>query len=86
MTILNNEQRQFFEEQGYLLVEDTVSVQQLAALREQFAAWVQESKSHQVAYGETHDGRARFDLEPGHSADKWIGIVYPTVFKAGCAR
>ena len=69
MAILSDEQMQFFEEQGYLLVEDAVSVQQLAALREQFATWVQESKSHQVAYGETLDGRARFDLEPGHSAD-----------------
>jgi ectoine hydroxylase-related dioxygenase (phytanoyl-CoA dioxygenase family) len=70
MAILNHEQRLFFEEQGYLLVEDAVSGEQLAALREQFATWIQESKSHQVAYGETLDGRGRFDLELGHSADK----------------
>jgi hypothetical protein len=39
-------------------------------LRRQFADWVEESRAHDEAYGETVDGRARFDLEPGHSADK----------------
>jgi ectoine hydroxylase-related dioxygenase (phytanoyl-CoA dioxygenase family) len=76
MAILNHEQRLFFEEQGYLLVEDAVSGEQLAALREQFATWIQESKSHQVAYGETLDGRGRFDLELGHSADKPANDYY----------
>ncbi len=51
------------------MIENAISDEQIAALREQFSGWVQESKSHQLAYGETLDGRARFDLEPGHSAD-----------------
>ena len=84
MAILSDEQKKFFDEQGYLLIENAISDEQLAALREQFSGWVEESKSHQSAYGETLDGRARFDLEPGHSADKpalrGIGIVYPVVF------
>jgi ectoine hydroxylase-related dioxygenase (phytanoyl-CoA dioxygenase family) len=68
--ILSDEQKAFFETQGYLLVENAVSEGQLAGLRRQFADWVEESKAHGEAYGETIDGRARFDLEPGHSADK----------------
>lgn len=68
MSVLSAEQRAFFDEQGYLLVEDALSEQQLDALRAQFAAWVEESREHSAAWGETVDGRARFDLEPGHSA------------------
>ena len=70
MAILSDEQRAFFNEQGYLLVEQAVTDNQLAGLRRQFESWVEESKAYQDAYGETVDGRARFDLEPGHCADK----------------
>jgi len=66
--ILTDEKREFFETQGYLCVENAVSAQQLAGLRRQFADWVEENKSHAEAYGETVDGRARIDLEPGHSS------------------
>ena len=65
---LSQQDRDLFAEQGYLLVENAVTGEQLDALRRQFAEWVDESKSHSEAYGETIDGRARFDLEPGHSA------------------
>lgn len=65
--ILNDEQKAFFETQGYLCIENAVSAELLAGLRRQFADWVEESKIHHEAYGETVDGRARFDLEPGHS-------------------
>jgi ectoine hydroxylase-related dioxygenase (phytanoyl-CoA dioxygenase family) len=68
--ILSDEQKTFFEQQGYLLVENAVSAEQLAALRKQFADWLEDSRGHDEAYGETVDGRARFDLEPGHSAEK----------------
>lgn len=70
MAELCAEQRAFFDTQGYLLVEDAVSAAQLEALRKQFAAWVEESKDQTQAWGETVDGRARFDLEPGHSAER----------------
>ena len=68
--ILSDEQKAFFDAQGYLLVDNAVSEDQLAGLRRQFADWVDESRVHDEAYGETIDGRARFDLEPGHNADK----------------
>ena len=38
-------------------------------MREEFARWVEESKTHTEDYGETLDGRARFDLQPGHNAE-----------------
>jgi ectoine hydroxylase-related dioxygenase (phytanoyl-CoA dioxygenase family) len=58
-----------FNTDGYLLVEDAVSPQSLAALRHDLDAWVQESRSHAGNWGTTVDGRARFDCESGHSAE-----------------
>lgn len=57
-----------FWRDGVLLVEDAVTPDQLAALRGQFATWVEESRRHDGDYGETMDGRARFSVQPGHSA------------------
>lgn len=59
-----------FWRDGVLVVEDAVSAEQLAALESQFGDWVEESRAHHEGYGETADGRPRFDLEHGHSADK----------------
>jgi len=67
MPDLSQAQIDAFWRDGYLLVEDAVSPDQLAALREVFDGWVEDSRSHREDYGETMDGRARFDLEPGHS-------------------
>ena len=66
--MLSDDQKASFDEQGFLVVEDAVSRAQLSALREQFAAWVEDSRAHSEAWGETIDGRARFDVEQGHSA------------------
>jgi len=68
--VLSDRQKALFDEQGYLLVENALGGEQLREMRQQFADWVEESRSHEEAYGETVDGRARFDLEPGHRADK----------------
>ncbi|MBZ0216489.1 MAG: phytanoyl-CoA dioxygenase family protein [Fimbriimonadaceae bacterium] len=70
MTVLTQAQKDFFWENGYLLVEDAVSKENLTALADDFAAWVEESRDHAAPYGEAIDGRARFDLEPGHNRDK----------------
>ena len=70
MTALTQAQIDFFWENGYLVVENAVSAAQLTALRADFDGWVEDSRSHDAAYGDTLDGRPRFDLEPGHSAEK----------------
>jgi phytanoyl-CoA hydroxylase len=59
-----------FRANGVLTVGNAVTPGQLAALRADFAGWVEESRSRTESYGETIDGRPRFDLEGAHSADK----------------
>ena len=68
--VLSQEQIDSFWRDGVLVVENAVSADQLAAMRREFDGWVEESRSHREGYGETVDGRPRFDLESGHSAEK----------------
>ena len=67
---LTPQQKDFFNENGYLVVENAVSAEQLKALQDQFNDWVELSRAHTEAFGKTLDGRPRFDLEKGHSSDK----------------
>jgi ectoine hydroxylase-related dioxygenase (phytanoyl-CoA dioxygenase family) len=69
MNTLTQEQYDAFWRDGVLVVEDAVTPEQLAALRRTFEAWVEDSRQHDQDYGETLDGRKRFDLQPGHSAE-----------------
>ena len=59
-----------YERDGYLYLADALSPERLSRLREVFEGWVEESRSHDGPYGETFDGRPRFDVEPGHSAER----------------
>ena len=68
--MLSQEQIEFFNAHGYLVVEDAISQDQLKALRDDFASWVEESRSHDDAWGEMVNGKPRFDVEKGHSADQ----------------
>ncbi len=56
-----------FWRDGYLVVANAVSADQLAALKNDFEAWVEQSRRQRAPFGDTLDGRPRFDLEPGHS-------------------
>lgn len=58
-----------FQRDGVLVVEGVVSGDELAALQHDFDQWVEESRQHAAGWGETMDGRARFDLESDHRAD-----------------
>lgn len=69
MNILSNTQVDQFWKDGVLTVEHAVTPQLLSRMRAQFADWLGESRSHVAAYGETVDGRPRFDLEPGHGPE-----------------
>jgi len=69
MPTLTQTQIDQFWRDGFLTVENAVTEIEIAGLRETFADWVETSRTHTEDYGETLDGRARFDLEPGHSAD-----------------
>ncbi|MBC8363601.1 MAG: phytanoyl-CoA dioxygenase family protein [Actinobacteria bacterium] len=67
--VLDREQVARYESDGYLYLEDALTPARLSLLREVFNGWVDESRTHEGPYGETFDGRPRFDVEPGHSAE-----------------
>ncbi len=69
MAALTQDQKDQFWRDGILVVEDAVTPEELEKLRKVFTGWVEESRHHDDDYGETLDGRARFDLEPGHTAE-----------------
>ena len=69
MAILSQEQIDQFWRDGVLTVENAVTPEQLQGLKRDFDGWVEESRAHDAPYGETLDGRIRFDVQPGHSAD-----------------
>ena len=66
--MLSKEQVEFFDANGYLVVEDAVTPDQLDALRQDFANWVEDSRGHDEAWGEIINGKPRFDVEKGHCA------------------
>lgn len=70
MPVLNQVECETFARDGVLTVVDAVSADQLVSLRDEFAGWVEESRQHNGPFGETGDGRPRFDVQPGHSADQ----------------
>jgi ectoine hydroxylase-related dioxygenase (phytanoyl-CoA dioxygenase family) len=58
-----------FQRDGFLVVEDVLAASEVAALQHDFDQWVQDSRAHERGWGETVDGRERFDLESDHRAD-----------------
>lgn len=66
--MLTDRQVAEFWRDGVVTVPDAVNPTQLAALRADLDGWVEESRSHEEPWGETMDGRPRFDVQPGHSA------------------
>ena len=70
MPHLTKAQTDAFWRDGYLLVEGVAEPALLAQLRRDFDAWVDESRTRSAPWGETADGRPRFDLEmKDHRAD-----------------
>jgi ectoine hydroxylase-related dioxygenase (phytanoyl-CoA dioxygenase family) len=67
---LSPEQLQAYRERGFVVAPGGVAPDALAALRAQLDAWIEESRGHAKNYGTTENGKARFDLEEGHSAER----------------
>ena len=53
-----------FENNGYVLMENAITTEQLAALNDQLRSWIDKSRQHDSNFGEIMDGRPRFDVEP----------------------
>ncbi|NKB77762.1 MAG: phytanoyl-CoA dioxygenase family protein [Gammaproteobacteria bacterium] len=68
--MLTNDQISSFHENGFLIVENAVTRNQLKKLSTEFESWVETSRGESAPFGVTLDHRPRFDLEPGHSAEK----------------
>ena len=68
--VITSAQKDFFNANGYLVVENVVSPELLASLKEDFDKWVEESRGHDGSFGEMINGKPRFDVEKGHNADQ----------------
>jgi phytanoyl-CoA hydroxylase len=65
MGVLTDSKIERFHEEGYVCAEGAVTPGELAALNAALAGWVEEAARRGENFGETIDGRARFDLQPG---------------------
>ncbi len=68
--ILSREEVDSYWTNGFIFIENALTAAQLSALRSDFDRWLEESRQHTVPYGETLDGRPRFDLAPDHCAER----------------
>ncbi len=67
---LTEEQVAEFRETGCLTVAGVVPEAEIARLNADLESWIEESRRHAGPFGETLDGRPRFDVQPGHAADR----------------
>ena len=68
MALLTDEQIDRFWEQGYLVAPGGATAAQVSAMSAEIDGWIEDSRSQVANYGDTADGKARFDLEIGHCA------------------
>lgn len=68
-SILSPAEIQHYHEHGYLVRKSAVDESMLVELDEEFDEWMELCKTHDSNFGTTVDGKARFDLEAGHTRD-----------------
>ncbi len=67
--MLTQGQIEAFRRDGFVVAEGAVTEEELAAMRAELAAWIDESRSHREPFGPpTLDGRPRFDMGAEHCA------------------
>ncbi|MEM7121785.1 MAG: phytanoyl-CoA dioxygenase family protein [Pseudomonadota bacterium] len=69
MAILSDDHVSQFQRDGYVVVRQAVTGASLEAAQRQLADWVEESRSQTANWGTCMDGKARFDVAEGHSAE-----------------
>ncbi|MBC6439332.1 MAG: phytanoyl-CoA dioxygenase family protein [Rhodospirillales bacterium] len=69
MSFLTDQQKEQFERDGYVVCRGVLTGPHLDALRAQLDDWIEESRGHVTNWGTCLDGKARFDLEGGHTAE-----------------
>jgi ectoine hydroxylase-related dioxygenase (phytanoyl-CoA dioxygenase family) len=68
--MLSEDQIGQYRADGYVVVRGLLDGARVAALTGEIDAWIEESRAREANYGETVDGKARFDLEAGHTAER----------------
>lgn len=63
---LTTEQIEHFHDLGYLITSSGLDDEMLNDMDAEIDSWIEESRTYEANYGETMDGKARFDLEEGH--------------------
>jgi ectoine hydroxylase-related dioxygenase (phytanoyl-CoA dioxygenase family) len=69
LAVLSEEQKEAFWRDGYTVVHPAVSPRLLQGLKDDMAAWIEESRGQGENYGETINAKPRFDLDPTHRPD-----------------
>lgn len=67
--MLTEAQKQTYLDQGFVLIPGAISADKIAAMGKELQSWIEESRNHEKNYGTMLNGKARFDLEPGHSKE-----------------
>ena len=67
--MLTKEQVKTYVRDGFVIVPKVISSDKLQAMRDELNKWIEESKNYKDNYGDTPNGKARFDLEGGHCAE-----------------
>lgn len=65
--MLSPSQKEQFEHDGYCVAVNAVTTTEIATLNDELNVWVEKSRQHRAAFGETSDKRPRFDVEDGHT-------------------
>ena len=88
MPVLQPNQIEAFRRDGVLVVENAIDGALLAALRDDFAAWVEESRARPGDWGAWVDGRPRFEVEPEHGPETPAlrRVQAPTEISEACFR
>ena len=70
MAALSTSQVKQFSQDGFLFLANVIPTDKLHKMQNEFEQWKKESRNYSEPYGKTFDNRPRFDIEPGHSAEK----------------
>lgn len=68
--MLTAKQIDHFKQHGYVVAKGGATPVQLRALIDELDGWIEQSRHHSKNFGSMDDGKARFDLEDGHTKDQ----------------
>ena len=63
--MLSAEERRQYRDEGWLIARGVASESELAEMGGQLEDWIEESRAQSRNYGDTPDGKARFELPAG---------------------